>query len=158
MPARSEFVTCEVLTWLRGGTIDDVAFFTPQAEDLNKSSPAKALALEICEVDLAVASWAEVCFVQFLSVCATDCHGAITAAPQIPPLAGAGSQRRGSSTRVGPLQDGGITHSIAPPRPPPHPSPHASAARIFDVFSGRPQNKLQKLLSQHHVLGPVEEL
>ena len=118
MPTLNTFVTCEVLAWLRGGTSDDIAFFAPQADNFSKGLPAKQSALETCEVDRAVCSWTEVCFVQFLCVRATDCFSAIKAAPQIPLLAGVGSQRQGSSTRVAPISDGGITHAIAPhPRP-----------------------------------------
>ena len=154
MPALRKFETCEVLAWFRGGTIDDVVLFTPQAEDLSKSSPAKAMALEICEVDRVVASWTEVCFVQFLR--ATDCHSAIKAAPQMPLFAEAGSQRQGSSTRVEPLIDGGITHSVAPPPPPPPPQMQVRDVSLIYV-SGRPRNRFQKPLSQLCVPRPVKE-
>ena len=68
-------------------------FYTPEAGDLNRHVPARALALEICEVDRARASWTEVCVVQFLSVRATDGRLAIKASPQIPLLAGVGAHR-----------------------------------------------------------------
>ena len=139
MSALNKFVTCEVLAWLRGGTIDDVVFFAPQAEDLNTSSSANALAFEICVVDRVVSSWAGVCFVKFLSVRLTDCHSAIKAAPQIPLLAAAGSQRRGNSTRVEPLIDGGITYSVAPP-------PNASPGRILDVRLWPPTKQIPKAI------------
>ena len=85
----NEFVSCEVLTWLRGNDAGNAIFYALGAVDLQKPSPAKALALEFGEVDKTLVAWTEICIVQFFSVRATDCLSAITATPQVPLFAGA---------------------------------------------------------------------
>ena len=107
----------EVLTWFRGNDVDEVIHFTFEVGDLDKFIPVKQLACEPGGVDKASVPWTEVCFVQFLNVCAADGFRAIKAASQIPLLGGAGVRRRGSI--VSPLgrhveQCEDLTHQCAP--------------------------------------------
>ena len=111
MPAIGTYASCEVFVRIRGNSTGAIWFYTPEAGDLGKIFPARALAQEALEFDRAQASWTEVCVVRFLSVAR---HSAIKAAPQVPLLAGAGLQRH-SSCPQGQPDDGGVTQENAAP-------------------------------------------
>ena len=51
MPAIGQYASCECLVWLRGGSPDTCWYYTPEAGDLGRNFPARALAQEVVEVD-----------------------------------------------------------------------------------------------------------
>ena len=84
MPAIGRRASCECLVWLRGGSSDNCWYCTPEAGDLGRNFPSRALAQEVVEVDTGQTPWTEVCIVQFLSVARHHCLRAIKAAPHVP--------------------------------------------------------------------------
>ena len=133
MPAIGQYATCECLVWLRGDSTDNYWHFSPEAGDLGRNFPARALAQEVIEVDKGQVPSTEVVIVQFLSVARHHCLRAIKAAPQVPLLAGAGAQRA-STCPQGQTDDGELTRQLAAP------PPQASRERI-DCALWLPQAK-----------------
>lgn len=93
----------------------------PEEKDLVRPPPAKALALELQEVNEASVSWQEVCPIHFLSIGAREVQQAIARAPDIFLLAGAGCrQHRGIAKVIGLVLDDvvGSPRQLAAPRGP----------------------------------------
>ena len=135
MPAIGHYAPCECLVWLRGGSPETCWYYTPEAGDLGRSFPARALAEEVVEVDKGQAPWTEVVIVQFLSVARHHCLRAIKAAPQVPLLAGAGAQRA-SICPPGQTDDGELTRQRELIAPPPQ-----AGREVIDCARWHPQAK-----------------
>lgn len=91
MPVLSKYVGGEVIMWRRGGDVAEVVHFSPRARIYVCLSRRRGLAQEIDEVNEAIASWQEVCFVQLLSVNEEDVHQVVEVAPNIHLIGGAGA-------------------------------------------------------------------